>query len=352
MNKPIDEIIFRYINSLARDAVKRQYLAERQIWKKYGSSGRQRAVEDARFHLLFLAEAVKAGEPILFREYISWLKLLFKGLGFPNNSLVSTINYTFDTVYEKLSEQQQKQIEIYQSEGLDAAAGTPKTSSFINEGNEAGQIAKKYLQLLLNRNQHEALKLITGAVENGFQISDIYLKVFQPVQREVGRLWQTGSISVAEEHYCSSATQMVMSQFYPAIFSTPKINRRLLAASVGGELHEIGIRMVTDLFALDGWDTYYMGANTPDNSIAYIAKDWRPDVIALSATMTFHLSHIAKLIKLIRKTVSKPPKIIVGGLPFNIAPNLWKKLEADGYAGDGRQAVIIARQLVKADVSQ
>jgi methanogenic corrinoid protein MtbC1 len=38
---------------------------------------------------------------------------------------------------------------------------------------------------------------------------------------------------------------------------------------------------------------------------------------------------------------------MVGGYPFNIAPNLWQSVGADGYARDAQQAVTVAESLVK-----
>ena len=67
-------------------------------------------------------------------------------------------------------------------------------------------------------------------------------------------------LSVAQEHYCTAATQLVMSQLYPRIFSTERRGRTLVAARVADDLHEIGLRMVADFFEMEGWDTFYVGA--------------------------------------------------------------------------------------------
>ena len=58
--------------------------------------------------------------------------------------------------------------------------------------------------------------------------------MFQLSLREVGRLWQMNQISVAQEHYCTAATQLIMSQLYPYIFSGERRNRTLIAAYAGG----------------------------------------------------------------------------------------------------------------------
>ena len=119
------------------------------------------------------------------------------------------------------------------------------------------ELAVSYLNTLLAGDSHLANQLILDAVRHGFGVKDIYLHVFQPCQQEIGRLWQMNRISVAQEHFCTVVTQTIMSQLYPYIFATEKNGRRLVATSVSGELHEIGMRMVADFLEMEGWTTYY-----------------------------------------------------------------------------------------------
>ncbi len=62
-------------------------------------------------------------------------------------------------------------------------------------------------------------------------------------------------LTVAQEHSCTVATRLFMSQLYSHIFSLPRNGRRLIATTVADETHEIGLRIVTDLFEAVGWDT-------------------------------------------------------------------------------------------------
>ena len=179
-------------------------------------------------------------------------------------------------------------------------------------------------------------------------MKDIYLQVFQRSQYEIGRLWQMNKLTVAQEHYCSAATQLIMSLLYPRIFDTKKIGRTLVAACVQGDLHEIGIRVVSDFFEIEGWDTFYLGANTPTSGILDTLAQRRAHVLALSATMTFHVRAVAEVIRAVRgAAASRKVKILVGGYPFNVAPTLWQAVGADAYAPSAGQAVSVANRLVE-----
>ena len=127
-----------------------------------------------------------------------------------------------------------------------------------------------------------------------------------------------------------------------------KVGHSLVATSVGGELHEIGMRMVADFLEMEGWDTYYLGANTPTDSILLSLEERQADVLAISATLTLHVSKVSELIDQIRTSPSQSTiKILVGGYPFNIARNLWQQVGADGYAPDAQGAVLAANRLME-----
>lgn len=119
---------------------------------------------------------------------------------------------------------------------------------------------------------------------------------------------------------------------------------------VPGELHEMGARMVTDFFEMDGWDTYYLGANMPTESVVKYIIDMKPQCLAISATMTFHVSAVKELIRLIRIAPDIPSdlKIMVGGYPFKVAEGLWKNIGADGYAQNATEAIELAEKLTAA----
>ena len=106
---------------------------------------------------------------------------------------------------------------------------------------------------LLREDTRQALYLIQQFLEKGIPLNDIYVEILAESMHRVGDLWHTARISVAEEHYCTSVTQMAMSQMYPQLFSSERKNRRILCACPGTELHEMGSRMVADLFENDGW---------------------------------------------------------------------------------------------------
>jgi methanogenic corrinoid protein MtbC1 len=104
--------------------------------------------------------------------------------------------------------------------------------------------------------------------------------------------------------------------------------------------------MVADFFEMEGWDTYYLGANTPANAVVGSLAEHKADLLAVSATMTFHVSAVRELIARVRTAVAtREVRVLVGGYPFNVSSELWRQVGADGCARDAQEAVAVAGRL-------
>lgn len=348
MTPQVSKTICRILDSeralLAEAVTARQYEAQPELAARYGEMGRVKCVQDANFHLSYLADSVSASSPLLFSDYIAWAKVMLSARGVPATHLSRNISIMHEVVREKLPSQLAVVIDEYFEAGLNKLPSVSTEPSTLLEG--AGPhtaLAREFLKLLLSGERHVASRLILDAVDSGVPVKDIYLHVFQRSQRELGRLWQLNQISVAQEHYSTAATQLIMAQLYPSIFRTEKNERKIIATSIGGELHEIGVRIIADFFEMEGWDTYYLGANSPTAAIVQAIADRRADILAVSATMTFHIRAVENLIATVRASAdSNGVKILVGGYPFNLEPELWKRVGADGYAADASEAIAVA----------
>ncbi|NUQ36819.1 MAG: cobalamin B12-binding domain-containing protein [Caldilineales bacterium] len=338
--------IRQQIDVLATAIVTRQYARQAQVWQPYGAPGQSKSVRDARYHLEYLAEALDADAPELFTTYLAWVKVLFAGLGFSDTVLPITLECTRQVLHERLPADASRAAVALVDSGQRSLAQAPvETASLLSGDRALDHLARSYLQALLAGDRHTATRLIMQAVEEGASIPDLYLQVFQRSQREIGRLWHNNQINVAQEHYCTAATQLIISLLYPRIFTPTPKSHSLVLTCVGGELHELGARMVADLLELAGWDTHFLGANTPTASVLSILAERQAALLGISATMTFHVPLVRELVQETRRS-GLDVRILVGGYPFNLAPQLWRSVGADGYAADAQEAVAVAARLI------
>ena len=341
------QMILENIETLAQAAVDRQYEAQPEIWKRYQKIGYAKSLQDAVHNFSFLAHALDVDHPNLYLDYVAWLKVLFASLKFRDDALINTLDWMRLPLQQKLPPELAALACSYLDLAIEKTPDMPDTvESFLQPHLPLHDLAVMYHQALLKGDRRAASQTILEAVKDGTDIKEIYLNVFQLSQSEIGRLWQLNRVTVAHEHFHTAATQTIMSQLYPYIFASSKNGHNLVATSVGGELHEMGMRMVADFLEMDGWDTYYLGANTPTTSVLSAIQERGAELAAISVTLSSHLGNVKTLIERIKSECGETIKVIVGGYPFNIDPQLWKTMGADGFAHNAQDTLSLATQLV------
>jgi methanogenic corrinoid protein MtbC1 len=210
----------------------------------------------------------------------------------------------------------------------------------------AADVYEAYLGAVRAGDRRRALRVIDEARAGGLGLATIYMDVFQPALREVGRLWQQNELSVAEEHLATAITQAAMARLYEQVFAwDEREGRTLLAACADTERHEVGLRMLCDLLECEGWNTTYLGATVPVDSLVTMVRQRRPDVVALSVALAPHLPRLREMIAAVRAAGGdSPPLILVGGRPFLSDPALATRLGADLTAPDATSAVALLRE--------
>ena len=338
-----------YKEKLAELVTSMHFERHPELDERYGEEGRKKCYEDAIDHLDYLEEAIRVESEELFNNYLNWARTMLQERDIPKSDLVDNLVILREAIKNVLPDAEASLLVEYVNEGVLSLRSTDTEGiTFLDEDDPLFAEAREYLELLLAGKRKEASQLIQELVDDGTAIKVIYEHIFQKTQYEVGALWQTNQITVAHEHYCTAATQLIMSQLYPRIFAMEKSDKRLVACSVSGELHEIGIRMVTDFFEMEGWDTHYLGANMPDSHLIKSVKEKNTDVLALSITLPLHISRAKNLIEKLRKESDlENLKIMVGGYPFKVVPDLWKKIGADASAGSAHDAIEIANRLIE-----
>lgn len=334
--------------ALADEIVERHHRRHPELDKRYGERGRQKCREDASYHLRYLVQSLTSSKPALFRQYVSWAKVMLAGRGISARDLADNLQATVEVLRDRLSgENASAACAIVETAMADLPHMPSTLASSIDSDQPLSQLAQSYLAALLACDRQQASRLILDAVQSGTAIKDVYIQVFQQTQHEIGRLWQINQITVAQEHYCTAVTQMIMSQLYPQIFAGPRIGRCFVGACVSGDLHEIGIRMVADFFEMDGWDTVYLGASIPGPDLIRTLQERKADVVGISATITPHIGAVAQMVSAVRAEPDcRNIVILVGGFPFLLVPDLWKQIGADGTCLNAQHAVQSANQLM------
>jgi MerR family transcriptional regulator, light-induced transcriptional regulator len=324
------------------------------IWRTFSALKKAQVLEEFRDTILSLEESLAINNPAFLIDHSRWAKIHFTALHYQKNHVSLVLDSLGEVLEKELPPDFRKQAGAFIAE---SRAVLKKTStdlpSCITADNPQADAARSFLAALIAADQEQAGGVLEHAAGSGTPLRDIYLHIFQPVLQETGRLWQLNWITIAQEHFVTASVETFMVRLHnqvPAAGGREKGKRgsTVIAAGAGAELHDVGIRMVADFFLMAGWNTYYLGANTPVQSIIEAVQEQKAGLITLSATMPRYLPDVGYLIRALRgDPATAGVKIIVGGYPFRIVPGLWKQIGADAYAGDAEEGVVIARRLVK-----
>ncbi len=333
-------------DALADAVVACEFGRHPKLRARYGAAGRSKSRQDAVYHFLHLADALDVSSPALFNDYIGWVKVLLHHLGISSEDLDHHLDCMADVVREQMPLTVAASAVAMIEGARTALPAMPSTAaSFLDPGQRLTPLVQAYVHSMLGGYRQAAGQLVFDAADRGEPVQQLYLQVFQPALQEIGRLWQLKKISVAQEHFCSAATQIVMSQLLLRVPGAERCGRGVIVACVSGDLHDLGARMVADLFEMAGWDSYFCGANTPHAAVVQSLVERAADVLAISATMGYHLHAVQELIELVRADPRCARlRVMVGGHPFTIDPALWRTIGADGTAADADAAVALAGQ--------
>jgi methanogenic corrinoid protein MtbC1 len=169
------------------------------------------------------------------------------------------------------------------------------------------------------------------------------MDVLQEVLYELGRLWETNRITVADEHMGTAITQYVMSNLYPHLEIAENRRGKAVMTGVQGELHQVGANMVADVWAGDGWDVMFLGTNVPPAGIIQSIRQHGADLFGISSTMLFNIPKVIELVEAVRKEFGESVHVILGGGAFKALQERPRELEGCVVGLDLREALDRAR---------
>lgn len=298
--------------------------------------------------IIELAAALAVGEQKLFVSRVTWSRKAFVARERDVDDLRASLAALRDVLAEHLPTDTGADCGAY----IDAAIAALDDAGVLLEESELDpsvphdRIALLYLQQVLEGNVADAIATVRRAAENGLDSRGVYLEVLLPAQREIGRLWHLGDVSVAEEHLVSATTQRSMAVLANTAPAAEPNGKTLVAAAVAGNAHDIGLRAVADLFQLEGWRAIFVGSDVPIRDLPSTLTFFEADLLLLGATLSTHVQKVAETIRIVRDRCERDVKIVVGGAAFDEAPDLWRRVGGDGYSPTAGGAVDLGGRLV------
>jgi len=177
------------------------------------------------------------------------------------------------------------------------------------------ELYQTYLNSLLKGDRRACLNIVTTLLENKIDIRELYTELFQKSMYQVGELWEINEISVAREHLATAITENMLSITYPYLFTGLQSTKKAIISCTANEYHQLGGKMVADIFELHGWDTHFLGVNTPVNELLTCIDETKPDLIGLSLAVYFNIAALEATLEAVHAHFNDLD-ILVGGHAF------------------------------------
>jgi methanogenic corrinoid protein MtbC1 len=166
--------------------------------------------------------------------------------------------------------------------------------------------------------------LSTNILQIGFERTMINL--INPFFSKIGILWQTGSISPAQEHFISNLIRQKIIVAIDGQIVTSNYNKKYIFYLPQNELHEISLLFSTYIAKSRNNKVIYLGQNVPHADLVNIYKDHNPDILLTVLTSSPASDQIQSYIYKISESFRNSQILISGhqvvGQDFDIPSNV------------------------------
>ncbi|MEJ5228821.1 MAG: homocysteine S-methyltransferase family protein [Pseudothermotoga sp.] len=197
-----------------------------------------------------------------------------------------------------------------------------------------GYIIKGQKELLMNAVQ-EFLK----------SYAPLYVsqQILGKVMEQIGILYATGKIYLPHLVLAAETVQPAFDHLNDLLKDSQVKEGKVLLATVQGDIHDIGKKIVATVLRSGGFEVYDVGKDISAQTILQECKNYKPDIVGLSAMMTTTVGQVKEVADLLRSQ-GVNVFLIAGGASMN-----QQLADQFGvfYAKDAVQALELCKRLVK-----
>lgn len=191
---------------------------------------------------------------------------------------------------------------------------------------------KEILQALQAEDKQEALRLCMDALEEKkISVADLYENVLSPALSHVIEEYPDTDDLIWREHIRSGIIRTIIESAYPYVIEERKEpnGEQVVVMCPEYEDHELGARMATDFYRLEGFDATFVGARTPLTTVLKALDIVQPKYLVISVTNFFNFISVRSTVETLKKEAGYDLTIILGGRAVEANPDVANFVGAD-----------------------
>jgi len=192
------------------------------------------------------------------------------------------------------------------------------------------------------------VETVKKSVEQGHDPIEV-VNALTDVLKEIGKKFESGEIFLVHLVQAGDAAKRATVEVLEPLIKKSSEKRetlgKVLIGTVAGDIHDIGKNIVSMMLFTAGFEVYDIGKDVPTEDFVKKTREYKADMVALSALLTTTLPVQREVIEALKKSgLRQKVKVLVGGAP---ATSKWaEEAGADGYGEDAIEAVRVAKKLM------
>ena len=167
--------------------------------------------------------------------------------------------------------------------------------------------------------------------------------------RDLGELFERREVFLPELVIGAEAMKAGLAVLQPVLERggrSAEFLGRVVIGTVAGDIHDIGKNLVATLLTVEGFEVHDLGVDVGVEAFVESVRELKPDVLGMSALLTMSILEQEEVVRrLVEEGLRDGVVVLVGGAP--VTQEYAERIGADGYGGDGFEAVTITKQLTQ-----
>lgn len=200
------------------------------------------------------------------------------------------------------------------------------------------------VQSVMDGNESQVKEQTRALVDAGVSPLEIINQGLIAGMNVVGARFKCGDMFVPEVLMSAKSMASGIELVKPLIAAEDMPNKgTIVLGTVKGDLHDIGKNLVGMMLESGGFKVHNIGIDIAPEKFVEAIREYKPQIVAMSALLTTTMPHMKDTIDLIREE-GLDVKCIIGGAP--ITQDFADKIKADGYSPDAASAVELCTKLL------
>jgi methanogenic corrinoid protein MtbC1 len=184
-------------------------------------------------------------------------------------------------------------------------------------------------------------KRIVQLIENEYSDSTYAIEqVLVQALEQIGVEWEEGSTALSQVYMSGIIVESLITQYFKRERTVHTQKTKIGIVTIEDQ-HTLGKKLVSLMLFAQGFQIIDLGQGLSPEQIAESVREHGIEILLVSCLMLPAALRVRKL----KSLLGDSTKVLVGGAPFRLNPQLWKDVGADGFGATASDAATIIKEV-------